>query len=95
MNENFVERFGRCRLGIQPEIQGAHVWIRPQRLNPKVRQYFEDGKTAIDGGQWLRRPEIPTSDEVMDTDTDRSSSSDVVEIVPNKLEGAWESKGEC
>lgn len=94
MNENLVERFGRSRKGIRPDGDEARVWIQPQKLNHKVREYFEDAKKHIEGGHWLDRPEVPTSSEVLDQDTGSSSSSDIVEIVPNKPVGSWESKGE-
>ena len=94
MNEDLLERFGRSRRGVRTETQEAQLWISPPALNTNIRQYFIDSKKQVDGGAWLDRPEIPSSSEVLDTDTGSSSSSDIVEIVPNKPEGAWESKGE-
>ena len=94
MNENLSERFGRSRKAFRPAREEANVWILPQKLNPKVSEYFEAAKKPVDGGPWLDRPEIPTSGEVLDRDTDGGSSSSVVEIVPNRPEGAWESKGD-
>lgn len=94
MNETLLERFSRSKQANRSPRGQAAVWLLPQRLNLKVRQYFEDTKKPVDGGPWLDRPEIPTSGEVLDTDTDNSPNSSVVEIVPNKLQGAWGSKGE-
>lgn len=88
-----MERFGRSRRGVKPGQNQAHIWVLPQKLNLKVRQYFDDAKKAVDGGQWLHRPEIPTSGEIMDTDTTSSTSSDIVELTANKPRGAWGSKG--
>ncbi|TKA63203.1 hypothetical protein B0A55_11028, partial [Friedmanniomyces simplex] len=93
MNENLVERFGRSRRAVRPENEQAEVWILPPQLNPKVREYFEDSKRPIDGGAWVSRPAVPSSAEILDTDIVTTSSADVVEIVPNKPKGAWESKG--
>ena len=94
MNENLVERFGRSRRGVRSDTEQAQVWILPQKLNLKVRQYFEDANKPVDGGHWLSRPEIPTSAEVLDKDTGGSTSSSEVELVPNRRKGAWDSKGE-
>lgn len=50
-------------------------------------------KTSSDS-VWTRRPEIPTSAEMLDEEPGNSSStSDIIEMVPNKRHGAWESKG--
>ncbi|KAK3117984.1 hypothetical protein LTR53_000136 [Teratosphaeriaceae sp. CCFEE 6253] len=94
MNEGLFERFGRSRRTVRPSGEEAEIWIRPPQLNLKVRQYFQDAKKPVEGGSWLDRPEIPTSGEILDTDaaTTSSGSSDIVEIVPNKPVGAWESK---
>ncbi|KAK5115668.1 hypothetical protein LTR62_000757 [Meristemomyces frigidus] len=93
MNEHLTERFGRSKQGHRPEKEQAEVWVQPQQLNIKIRQYFEDLKQRPqDGGPWLLRPEIPTSGELLDTDENGSASSAVVEIVPNQPRGAWESK---
>lgn len=93
MNEQLQERFGRSRRAFRKEKQQVELRVIPPVLNPKVREYFEEGKKKVDGGLWLDRPEIPSSEEVLDIETDGSSSSDVVEIVPNRPKGAWESKG--
>ena len=94
MNENLVERFGRSRRGVRTDRKQAQVWILPQQLNPKIRQYFEEANRPVDGGYWLNRPEIPTSAEVLDKDTGGSTSSSEVELVPNRRKGPWASKGE-
>ncbi|KAK5123677.1 hypothetical protein LTR85_002313 [Meristemomyces frigidus] len=94
MNENIVERFGRSRNGVRTETNKVEVWLQPPTLNTNIRQYFDDAKKHVDGGSWLGRPEVPTLEEVLDTDVGSSTSSDIVEIVPNKPTGAWESKGE-
>lgn len=92
MNEQLQERFGRSRRAFKEERAQVELWAMPQKLNLKVREYFEDAKKVVDGGPWLDRPEIPSSKEVLDTETESTSSSDNVEIIPNRPKGAWESK---
>ena len=94
MNENLLERFGRSKRAFRMGNEQAHVWIQPQRLNSKIREYFDPPNIEVGGGTWLKRPEIPSSGEVLDTDTENSSNSDVIEVIPNKRDGAWESTGE-
>lgn len=97
MNENLIERFSRARRGIaknnNDDRAQAEVWLLPRKLNSAVRQYYQPVRKPAEAGRWLDRPEMPNSAEIMDTEEGGSSSSDVVEIVPNRLEGAWESKG--
>lgn len=74
------------------------MWMLPQRLNEKIREYFQDPTTPVSGGEWLKRSEIPTSEEILDKDitstgVSTGGSSDVV-LIPNKRKGAWQSKGE-
>ncbi|KAK6392349.1 hypothetical protein LTR65_003805 [Meristemomyces frigidus] len=89
MNEHIAERFGRSRNGVRTETEEVQVWIKPQKLNANIRQYFDDAKRPVDGGSWLDRPEIPSSGEVLDTDTGSATSSDIVEIVPNRPQEAY------
>jgi hypothetical protein len=94
MNEDLIERFKR---GAQRRpVNRTHVELRmlPQKLNNKVSKYFEPSKNPVDARPWLDRQESPTSAEVLDIEGDNSSNSDIVEIVPNKETGGWESKGE-
>lgn len=96
MNEHLTERLPRLPRGAGPHIGSVDVWIQPQKLNPQIRRYFDDAKKHVDGGAWLQRPEIPTANELLDTadfGSGSGSSSDVVEIVPNKRKGLWESNG--
>lgn len=93
MNEHLPERFGRSRRGGKDDRrpQQAEVLLLPPKLNPRIREYFEGKPVA--GGAWLRRPEFPTSGEILDRDgssSSSSSSSDIVEISPNKPVGAFE-----
>lgn len=92
MNEGLQERFSRSRKGSRPESGRAEIWVLPPRLNPKIREYFEQHKA--EGGSWIDCPEIPAATEVLDVNTEGSSTSDVVELTPNRPRGAWESKGE-
>lgn len=105
MNENLLERFTRHKHGARGggggsnnnynnDRQKADIWVLPQKLNLKVREYYEIARKPADAGPWIDRPELPTSAEILDHDGEGSSSSEIVEIVPNKPQGAWESKGE-
>ena len=93
MNEHLTERFGRSKKFVKTPTAQAQVWIKPQQLNEKVRQYFDPPTKPVAGGHWLKRPEIPSSAEVLDKDTGGSTSSSEVELLPNRKKGAWESKG--
>lgn len=92
MNEQLQERFGRSRRGFREEREQVEIWAMPQKLNLKVREYFENTKKALDGGPWLDRPEIPSSKEICPTETGSSSSSEAT-LAPNRPKGDWESKG--
>ncbi|KAK0279177.1 hypothetical protein LTR35_008912 [Friedmanniomyces endolithicus] len=92
MNENLLERFGRARRAFRPEREQAQVWILPSTLNLRIRNYFQPSTVPIHGSAWLSRPAVPSTEEILDTDTASSNSADIVEIVPNKPQGAWESK---
>ncbi|KAK3719925.1 hypothetical protein LTR37_004048 [Vermiconidia calcicola] len=94
MNENIIERFGRSRRAFKQPQEQAEVWILPQQLNANVRQYFEDSGKPVEGGSWLRRPEIPSSAEILDIEAEGSTSSGDVEVQVNRLKGPWDSKEE-
>ncbi|RMY70084.1 hypothetical protein D0863_06021 [Hortaea werneckii] len=93
MNEMLVERF---RAGISTSHSGGQevlISAFPQQLNPRIREYFMDAAKTTSDSVWTRRPEIPTSAEMLDEEPGNSSStSDIIEMVPNKRHGAWESK---
>lgn len=96
MNEHLAERFGRSRRPEKTIGNSVDVLVLPQALNPRVREYFDPPKAAVQGGAWLQRPEVPSSAEVLDQDgldtTGSSASSDVV-LPVNKKRGPWASKG--
>ncbi|KAI7471869.1 P-loop containing nucleoside triphosphate hydrolase protein [Hortaea werneckii] len=93
MNEVLVERF---RAGYRnSHVGGQEVLFSalPQQLNLRIREYFMDAAKTKSDSAWTTRPEIPTSAEVLDEESGNSpSNSDIIEIVPNKCHGAWESK---
>lgn len=98
MNENLTERSGRSRSAFRPESERAEAWVLPQRLNERVKQYYDELTSPVAAGEWASRAEIPTSSEVMDDATPSAGgsaggSSDVL-IPLNKRKGAWSSKGE-
>ncbi|KAF7587112.1 hypothetical protein BBP40_007703 [Aspergillus hancockii] len=65
------------RLGLGP--------IAP--VNKNVKAYF-DKPDLNNLDPWLLKPEIPSPDEVMGTESD----VDVVELLPNRIDGPWKSK---
>lgn len=93
MNEDLIERFKRNKGAHRSNKTQVEVLLLPQKLNNRVQQYYEPVKEPSQAGPWLKRPELPTSDEIMDIDTDNPSNPDIVEIVPNRETGGWESQG--
>ncbi|RMZ33255.1 hypothetical protein D0859_02627 [Hortaea werneckii] len=93
MNESLVERF---RAGTRDSHFGGQEVLfsaLPQQLNLRIREYFMDAAKTTSDSAGTTRPEIPTSAEVLDEESgNTSSTSDIIEIVPNKRHGAWESK---
>ena len=93
MNEDLLERFRRSKGTHRDNKTQVEALLLPPKLNNRVRQYYEPAKKPSEAGPWLNRPELPTSDEIMDIDTDNPSNPDIVEIVPNRETGGWESQG--
>ena len=94
MKENLLERFARSKHGPRAENkQKVDIWVLPQKPNLKVREYYQNTRKPANAGPWVDRPEVPTAAELLDQDGEGSSSSEIVEIVPNKPKGAWESTG--
>lgn len=97
MDEDLTERFGRSRSAFRPQSERAEVWVLPQRLNEKVKGYYDELNSPVAAGEWATRAEIPTSSEIMDEATSSTGgsaggSSEVL-IPLNKRKGAWSSKG--
>ncbi|RMX99897.1 hypothetical protein D0868_09301 [Hortaea werneckii] len=93
MNENLVERFRAQGCNSNVGRQVVQFFAMPQQLDTGIREYFADAAKTVSKSAWTSRPEVPTSAEVLDEEGGNSSStSDIIEIVPNKRCGAWESK---
>lgn len=92
MNEDLSERWRGPRRGNQPVRMQAEVVFLPPKLNTKVREYYE-APPAV-GGDWLSRSEVPGPAEIMDREDTSNSSSDVVELPPNRPLGPFASKEE-
>ncbi|CAK4030251.1 hypothetical protein DOTSEDRAFT_52452 [Lecanosticta acicola] len=96
MNEHLTERFGRSKRISRPEhrqTDHAEVWLLPPKLNTRIREYYQ-GPPA-EGGHWLARPEVPHSAELLDADTNSSSSSDSgfdIRSLRNLIKGAFKGK---
>ena len=93
MNEDLLERFRRSKGSHRGNKTQVEALLLPPKLNNRVRQYYEPAKKPLEAGPWLHRPEVPTSNEIMDIDNDDSSNPEIVEIVPNRETGGWESQG--
>jgi hypothetical protein len=75
MNEDFLERLDRSRKRKTKPLTGiVEVMLVQQQLNEGVRRYFKEANQHIDGGLWLRMPEIPSSSEVLDLATSNSEA---------------------
>ncbi|OJJ48392.1 hypothetical protein ASPZODRAFT_165273 [Penicilliopsis zonata CBS 506.65] len=68
-------------------LPGAPVAL----ANRDIRDYFAAAESASLAGDesWLLKPEIPSPEEIMDTD---DQDNDCVELLPNKIVGPWPSK---
>ncbi|THC96420.1 hypothetical protein EYZ11_004117 [Aspergillus tanneri] len=78
-SESLHERFSK--LGV-----GSMAFV-----NTDVMAYFTQPR--LEGHEpWLRKPEVPTPEEIMDTDCDENS--EYIELIPNKIMGPWKSKEE-
>jgi hypothetical protein len=93
MNENLIERFKRSKDAHRGNKTQVEILLLPQKLNNRVRQYYEPAKKPSEAGPWLNRPAMPNSNEIMDIDNDDTSNPEIVEIVPNRETGGWESQG--
>ncbi|KAK7712999.1 hypothetical protein SLS57_007560 [Botryosphaeria dothidea] len=55
-----------------------------------ISRYVAEAHLPVNSESWLARPEIPTASEILDTET----CEETVSILPNKIDGAWNSKEE-
>lgn len=94
MHDNLLERFKRGKYGNKGQKDQVQILVLPQKLNNKVREYYEPTRRPSDAGGWLSYHEVPTSAEVLDLPSDGSSGPGIVELEPNREAGGWESKGE-
>ena len=95
MNESLLERFKRGK-GVRKGHGGdtVQVWVQPQKLNNLVSEYYQAGRKPDEAGPWLDKLELPSSNEILDIEGSQgSSSSQIVDLVPNRPKGPWASKG--
>lgn len=100
MNADLAERFRRSYRAHKNDARPPaddRADRAPPQLNKRVRQYFQqDEKGESDkvdqGPAWYLRPEIPSADELLKQEVS-ASVSDTVELTPNLIRGAWDSKG--
>lgn len=103
MNEHRSEKFGRqprrSRHNQQPQCaasantERAEVLLVPPKLNPKIFEYTKLVLVGKTRSSWLNRSELPSEEEVLDMENSNESNPSVVEILPNKPVGPWDSKG--
>ncbi|KKK20890.1 hypothetical protein AOCH_004073 [Aspergillus ochraceoroseus] len=79
VNSSPLERFQRIDLQESDHNPPAFV-------NKDISNYFSPIRLD-DAPSWVLRPELPSSDEILDNNNDED-----VFLVPNKIDGAWESK---
>ncbi|OMP83961.1 Helicase required for RNAi-mediated heterochromatin assembly 1 [Diplodia seriata] len=54
-----------------------------------IRKYVAEADLPVATDSWLSRPEVPTTEEILDTD---DFLNDTVAIPPNNIDGPWSSK---
>lgn len=93
MNSHIAERFSKSRNRNATNSAEEPARIR-QRGNPKIWSYHQEARAISETtGTWLSRPEIPTSDEVLDNPEPwepRDVEGNVL-LECNKIRGAWNS----
>jgi hypothetical protein len=88
MNEHLSERFRRTRKG-QPS---SNAFSDPnharEQLNRHIRDYASAAKLPLaeSAKPWLRKPEIPTSEEILENE------EEAVELSENRLSRPWPSR---
>lgn len=74
----------------QEQFETLHLSHARPPVNPDVRAYFEKAEFLDPTeGDWVNKPELPSTEEVMGTDTDED-----VWLAPNRTYGPWPSKHE-
>ncbi|KAI0585805.1 Superfamily I DNA and RNA helicase and helicase subunits [Pyrenophora tritici-repentis] len=98
VNADLSERFCRATPFTGSSVPNDNVPAsEPVRPNQDIRDYLQLAKKPVISGAWLRKPEIPTSSEVLCVKSDFSNSEqNLIEIEenirPHKIEGAYENK---
>ena len=57
------------------------------RLNKDIRSYVAASNRSGNSSQWSEKPEVPSTDEILGLD--HSEQGDVIDLVPNQIEGPW------
>lgn len=68
----------------------------PIPVNPHIRRYYEsnDNDAEDSAEDWKKKPEIPSSDEVLGLTAARENENGYVHILPNIITGPWQSSDE-
>jgi helicase required for RNAi-mediated heterochromatin assembly 1 len=71
------------------EVQGPMLHVK---LNRDIRNYAAAANRAGGTDEWNDKPEIPSTSEVLGVN-ESSEADDIVELVPNQIQGQWPGTG--
>ncbi|OJD32329.1 dead box helicase [Diplodia corticola] len=92
VNPHLHEKFSRINIAgrSQHGTSFARSSVEPSVTVPHtIRQYVSEANLPVATESWLSRPEVPTTEEILDTE---DFLSDTVSILPNNIDGPWASK---
>lgn len=95
-NHALLERFRRGAKS-HPDhapLRGNVEHSPPPAVNLRIREYYEASPSLSSQDQlWLSRPELPSSNEILDI-PEGDEGTDTVVLEPNCKKGGWETKSE-
>ncbi|KAF4542629.1 Dead box helicase [Lasiodiplodia theobromae] len=95
LNPHIQERFSN--MNITGDLRANISLAQPSLAEPSlalpyvIRKYVSDSNLPVNSESWLSRPEVPTTDEILDT---QDVFQDTVSVPVNNVNGAWASKEE-
>ncbi|KAK8155724.1 P-loop containing nucleoside triphosphate hydrolase protein [Phyllosticta citrichinensis] len=75
--------------GIAEKFANRRPEFKPHELSRDIQQYISDSRLPVNTSSWLSKPEIPSSDEILD---ESQGDEDMVTVYQNKVDGPWDSK---
>ncbi|KAK8239489.1 P-loop containing nucleoside triphosphate hydrolase protein [Phyllosticta capitalensis] len=88
LNPGLSERFTQQRPQFDPS-SNFHAPRNRIQATSDIKKYLTDTELSVNASSWLSKPEIPTTDEILDENQD---GEEEVGLFQNKIEGAWDSK---